>query len=355
MGPSPQRTVVWFSLLGIVWLSLVSCQTTSRVVWVPAAPTCAASTPSPAADDEEPPAIEPVDVTFLAQSDTHFGAAVEDRWIGRPLGAPGTVVTTDEVHRHVADEANQIEGRPWPGALGGTVGRPAGMIIAGDLTEQGEAPEWSAFERVYATRAARALSMPLAESIGNHDKGDFVAEQVARRHGSVVYSADWGPLHVVSLGEEPTDESVPWLRRDLACVSPGSPVVVFFHKPVTGPYSAGGWLSSNAHARQFLDALAGHDIAAIIHGHVHQTGPYEWNGIPVFVTGSAKAQARSFLVIHLTDDRLQVAAWNYETEAFWWWEQRPRHGAPVAWVREKRAVAGREPLVPYPTDPAAAW
>ncbi len=336
--------------LAVLAVLLASCDQSSQVAAFPPTTVCR---------DARPAAVQaPLDVTFLAESDTHLGGDLEAPWLGSPVGA--SPPRMEAVQRYVAQQANTIEGRAWPAELGGQVEKPLGMVIAGDLTEDGTAAQWSAFERVYGSSPQSGLlKMPVAESVGNHDHrlgNDDVAAQVTRRHGSVAYSVDWGPLHVVSLGEEPTDASLVWLRRDLACVPPSAPIVLFFHKPVAGPFSAGGFLSFNANAQALLSTIQGHDVVAILHGHVHRTGPYEWHGIPVYVTGSAKNEARSFLVVRITDDRLQVAAWNYEFGDFWWWEQRPRHGAgSVPRVQGKRAYDGREPLVPYPVDPSAVW
>lgn len=323
---------------------VVGCEPASQSVAFPAARMCA-----PAAASATLTEGARADVSFLVQSDTHFGGGLEMPWFGPRIGQDPAGPAIQDIHRSLATQANAIEGKSWPAPIGGPIDRPVGMLIAGDLTEDGDPPQWDEFVRVYGD--GKLLNMPVAESIGNHDHrvSDYVAEQVTRRHGAVAYSFDWGLLHVVSLGEEPTSDNVAWLRRDLDCVPRPAPIVLFFHKPVAGPYSTHGWLADDGNASELLDAIRGHDVAAIFHGHVHETGPYVWHGIPVYVAGSAKSDARSFLVVRVTDDRIQVAAWNYEFQAFWWWDQRPRHGAANvrAW-QGKRAFGTREPLVPYP-------
>ena len=297
----------------------------------------------------------PLDATFLVISDTHFGGDIEEPWRGPPLGPPGKVGMLD-LQRFIVRQANSMEGRDWPATFGGQVARPLGMLVAGDLTEDGDPSQWKEFESVYGGPARPALlQMPVEESSGNHDhrSGPFIAEQVARRHGGEAYSIDWGDLHVVSLGEEPNDDIVEWLRGDLAALGSDVPIVLFFHRPILGPYSAEGWFGTPSNQTAFLDAIKQHDIAAIFHGHIHKTGNYTWHGIPVYVAGSAKNDAKSFLVAHLTDDRIQIASWNYECQDFWWWEQRPRHGASnVAPVVGQHQCGDRKPTVPYPISQA---
>jgi hypothetical protein len=61
-------------------------------------------------------------VTFFVASDTHFGfnAEVERRDL------------------EAIRQMNTMEGAPWPEPLGGTIGKPCGVLVAGDLTEDGK-------------------------------------------------------------------------------------------------------------------------------------------------------------------------------------------------------------------------
>ncbi len=298
----------------------------------------------------------PLDVTFLVQSDTHFGADLQAPWRGPPLAGAGRLEMLD-LQRYIADQANAIQGQSWPAAFGGEVGKPVGMLLAGDLTEDGDPQQWKQFVSVYGGPNRPALlKMAVEESVGNHDNrsGPYVAGEVTRRHGGVEYSVDWGDLHVVSLGEEPAEGTVEWLRDDLKGLGADMPIVIFFHRPILGPYSGTGWFGVAANQEAFYGAIREHQVIAIFHGHIHKTGNYTWHGIPVYLPGSAKNEARSFLVAHITDDRLQVASWNYELGDFWWWEQRPLGGSKdVKAIVGQQAFGDRKPHVPYPVQAQA--
>lgn len=294
----------------------------------------------------------PLDVTFLVQSDTHFGGDLEAPWRGQPLGR-GRRVEMLDLQRYIVAQANAMQGRSWPPDLGGEVGKPAFMLLAGDLTEDGDPQQWKQFVSVYGGPDKHALlHMPVEESVGNHDNrsGPYVAGEVTKRHGGVEYSVDWGDLHVVSLGDEPAEGTVEWLREDLKGLGADVPIVIFFHRPILGPYAGTGWFGVASNQEALYAAIRDHDVIAIFHGHIHRTGNYTWHGIPVYLPGSAKNESRSFLVAHITDDRLQVASWNYEMDGFWWWEQRPLGASKdVKLIVGQQAFGDRKPNVPYPT------
>lgn len=257
-----------------------------------------------------------LDVTFIVTADTHFGF--------RGMAEKNAIAIGD---------MNAMEGRSFPAGLG-TVGKPRGVLAAGDLTEDSRPEHWAAFVAHYGTDGTDGLlRFPVYETWGNHDKnnGWYVRHRIDERHGSVVYSFDWQDLHVVSLGEAPDHDDVAWLERDLARVGDDVGLVLFFHFPLEGPYSD-NWFSSE-YKDALVGALAGHHVLGIFHGHYHASGTYRFRDLDIFNVGSPKHGFESFAVVRVTDERMTVASWNYQRKAWWWWVDKPIFGAPGEAVR----------------------
>jgi hypothetical protein len=244
------------------------------------------------------------DVTFLVVSDTHFGFG----------GIPAA-------HEVLVPKLNSIGGREYPAMLGGVVALPRGLLITGDLTEWGKPDEWELFAHAYGlTGKEGKLRLPVFEVVGNHDKvsAHFVEEQVAARHGGGrFYSWDWDDLHFVALGEAPDDEGLAFLARDLERLAVDVPLVLYFHLALAGPWSTGNWFSDGTFKERLAGLLEKRSVAAIFHGHHHATDHYTWRGFDVFKPGAVKDGAHTFAVVHVTDERMTVAAfdWDHDTWA----------------------------------------
>lgn len=288
-----------------------------------------------------------MDITFLVTADTHFGYS----WARVPTPGAPAGLGIEEVNANAVRAMNTIEGTPYPAALGGAVGAPRGVLVAGDLTEGGWANEWSQFEAMFGlTGREGQLRYPVYEGAGNHDKhsGGHVEEQIKRRHGGARYSWDWHDLHVVCLGEAPNDADLEWLRGDLAAVGKDLGVVLYFHIPLAGPYSKGNWFGDGDYADKLHKILEGHRVLGIFNGHFHASGHYRWRGYDAYLVGSPKHSWHSFVVARVTDDRMSVASYNYDQRSFWWWHQKPVFGArggEARWFAEGAALVGRPPAL----------
>jgi cytolysin (calcineurin-like family phosphatase) len=261
-----------------------------------------------------------MDLTFVVTADTHFGY--------------GDIAAD---HRRAIAAMNAIEGTDLPHEIGGRVGRPRGVLIAGDLTEDGRPEEWAQFLAHYED----SLDFPIYESWGNHDKhfGWYVREQVIERHGGLRYSFDWGDLHLVCLGEAPDLDDIAWLERDLASVGTEVGVVLYFHFPLQGPYSKHHWFGDGDYKRPLMSALTGYNVLAIFHGHYHASGRYSYQGHDVYNVGTPKHGHDSFAVVHVTDERMTVSSYNYSQKRWWWWHDKPIHHSQGP-VRQSRSSAG---------------
>ena len=276
---------------------------------------CRTETPVPNAVAADPPkasassavvvAVPPrdpnIDVTFVVASDTHFG-----------FGG------IEESNQRLVDRLNGLSGRSWP--HGGTLARPAGLVITGDLTEWGNAAEWERFLVYYGGEGTSAkVTLPVFEMIGNHDRvaGKHVEEQVAKRHGGGrFYAWSWGGLRLVSLGEAPDDEGLMYLAKEIDTRPKDEPVMIFFHLALQGPWSTEHWFGQGDYKQRMAKILAGKNVAAIVHGHQHMHGHEKWSGFDVLKAGAAKHRDNSFFVVRATNGKLSVAWLDYANDAW---------------------------------------
>jgi cytolysin (calcineurin-like family phosphatase) len=255
-----------------------------------------AAIPHPAASPA-PAKVETV--TFFVASDSHFGYR-----------------NMDEVNRGLVEQMNGLPGTPYPPSMGGVVETPRGVLFLGDMTDNGHLDEFAQFEAVFGlTGRDGLLRFPLFEAIGNHDVNQTspIKPKVVARHGAINYSFDWDGLHFACLDMFPDDKTLAWLDADLAKVKKETPVLLFFHYSLAGPYSD-FW--EDAEKAAFAKAIARRNVAAIFHGHEHRVGHYLWEGHPVFRPGAAKHSSHFFLAVRVGAKTLDVASWDYDKRAW---------------------------------------
>ena len=246
------------------------------------------------------------DITFLAAADAHFGVdGIEAR------------------HRVQIAAMNSMEGKAYPDAIGGVVGRPLALLYAGDLTELGLASEWRKFVAFYGlTGKDGLLNFPVFEGTGNHDRLPFPSwfrGDIRERHGSLPYSFDIADVHFVCLDEYPHAGNLRWLMHDLNAVGRDVPVVIYFHYALGGPFSE-NWSEEEKEA--FAEAISGYRVLGIFHGHVHSSRHYKWKGYDVYLIGSPKHSKHRFLVGHISDRTMTVAAWNWDQQRWDWHHEK---------------------------------
>lgn len=278
------------------------------------------------------PAPTPADVdsiTFYAMGDPQYGGGADDK---------------NTFHIEALNRFRAV----WPEGLpsaGEPVDPPLGLMIAGDLTQNGRDgrltngilyDEIGAFVAEYGLRGGDGLlDMPVYEGYGNHEfdpdepydpedihhwrshytedptpSVDVVATRNARRcHLTRVapdrdghYSWDWGPVHFVNAdlfpGDAPSDadetsrvrdprRALTFLREDLAAEvgDSGRPVIVMAHYGFDAFGHEPRWWN-DAQKAEFMAAIEGYNVIAYIHGHTHATYQYTWQGLDVFNVGS---------------------------------------------------------------------
>lgn len=269
------------------------------------------------------------DITFFTSSDTHYGRE-----------------NNAAINRRVIDAMNMLPGAKLPAELGGgTVRTPRGVVLNGDLLDEGFDKEtapatWAEFCRDYGlTGRDGRLCFPLYEGFGNHDGGpvkSFVRAGIRARNPQRVgltaisenglhYSWDWDHVHLVQLnlfgGSGPQDvkgvnavehdpeRALDFLRDDLArrVGNSGRPVIVFQHFAWAGGMS--DWWQLEAKDR-FREVVKPYRIACLINGHSHGASFTPWNEFLTVHDGSTArgdGDSGDFMVVRLTDKELILA------------------------------------------------
>jgi cytolysin (calcineurin-like family phosphatase) len=277
-----------------------------------------------------------LDVTFLVFSDTHLGYQSSERdLLGRVHDPVKDPTGVERINAEAISDMNAIAGKPWPSVLGGTIGAPRGLLVSGDLTNDGDGWQWRHFVAYYGLNGNDGLlRYPVFEGHGNHDKHHswYVLDRIRERHGGTNYSFDWDDLHLVCLGEAPDDAALVWLSGDLASVGRERPVLVYFHFPLRGPYSLDHWFGRGDYKTRLKRTLAGYNVIALFHGHYHASGFYRWDEWDVYNVGAAKHRHNSFAVVHVDDRLLRVASWQFTDDRWEWWKEKPINGGRAAVV-----------------------
>jgi 3',5'-cyclic AMP phosphodiesterase CpdA len=284
------------------------------------------------------PADPPAEVTFFVVADPHFNDH-------------GLVPEFSPANRAVIEALNGLPGQAWPPAIGGVVAAPRGVLVLGDLTDGGKPVQWRGrwfwrggfdfhYPRDGAPGAADRVRWPVYALPGNHDATSgrtVVAEALARRHGSLRYALDWGPLRLLVVGPYPDAESLRWLTEELARTPPGQSVALFQHYSFPGSAFGGDddrWWTAQEKQR-FGAAIDGRGVVAIFHGHAHAPESYWWDEIPALNPGSAEHN-QTILVVRAGAARMDVAWYRVHLDASGRWTRG-------AWIS-----SGWFPLRPRP-------
>ncbi len=241
-----------------------------------------------------------VDVTFFSYSDIHYGA---DGGGKRP-----PIVTSAMV-----PVINGLPGTAYPAAIGGVVEAPRGILMQGDLINDGAVAEkypaqWANYVADFGVKGEGRCKFPVLEGVGNHDLNPnrFVFDQVKQRNqirlkegmiqhvspNGYHYSWDWDGVHFVNVNLFPGNVwegeadsygrahdpllAREFLEADLKAQvgNSGRPVVIMQHfRPIDE-----NWWTFSA-ADKFHRVIQDYNVVAIVVG--HQGGGINnlWRGI----------------------------------------------------------------------------
>jgi cytolysin (calcineurin-like family phosphatase) len=271
------------------------------------------------------------EVTFFLTSDLHYGVS--------PTVAAANAMTVDAM--------NALPGETWPnGPGGGSIGAPRGVVVLGDLVEDGADPEapgwWNGFSTDYGVNGEGRLKYPVYENAGNHDGGEDetvrrgIRERNKVRPGlksvspnGINYSWDWEDVHFVSLGlfagsagDDIVNQwgthftgswrlpgfSLGFLKDDLArnVGRSGRPVVLLQHYG-WDRWGLGWW--SESERRELAEALRAYNVIGIFWGHTHEFQSMNWEGIPTWCVGSGQRDPDpgEFIVVRIRPGGMDIA------------------------------------------------
>ncbi|MFI0843455.1 metallophosphoesterase [Mesorhizobium sp. IMUNJ 23232] len=310
------------------------------------------------------------DVTFLFSNDIHACRMGE----GLSPNCAQEGKTDANLLKHIA-ALNGLEHGRWPqvvngvasglASAGGRIGKPRGLVIGGDMTDDGggqiallhEGTQLLQFSHRYQEGAGPdRVHFPVYLGLGNHDLDqdglppdvdwyrrelrDYV--EITHRPGvffkppvpadsydaaSDCYSWNWDRLHLIQAQRFAGDTNkgavsgLSWLKADLAAYAgDGRPVVVFQHygwdsfsierwdaaKKTFDDEGVGAphWWS-DADRRAMLGVLEGYNVVGIFHGHQHETPMiYRRDGLDIFKPKAA--YMGGFALVRITDSFMDV-------------------------------------------------
>jgi 3',5'-cyclic AMP phosphodiesterase CpdA len=194
--------------------------------------------------------------SFVQISDTHVGF--------RGQANHDALASLQEV----VDRVNRLESRP------------AFVLHTGDQTHAQKAGAFDAVAEILkGVKTERIFYVP-----GEHDVFLDGGKEYLARHGRGTVdgrgwqSFDYDGVHFVGLvnvlryrGEGVGalgEEQIAWLEKDLAPLTPSTPVVVFAHVPLWAVYPPWGWTTEDA--ERALGHLRRFGSVTVLNGHIHQ-------------------------------------------------------------------------------------
>ena len=230
-------------------------------------------------------------LTFFTCSDTHYNEAA----------------VSNTAQAALIDLMNALPGKAYPPELGGgPVAVPRGVIIPGDLIDDGQGPvamirdEWALWKADFGLHGEGRLKFPVYEGYGNHDLNDglFIENEIKARtaaRSNVVavatnglhYAWEWDGIHFVQLNlypgtvrppgvqGQPPRQALEFLKEDLAknVGRSGRPVVVSHH------YMPADTWWTDAEKEAYHAELRDYNVILIVHGHQGRASLDPWKGI----------------------------------------------------------------------------
>jgi hypothetical protein len=232
------------------------------------------------------------DLTFFAVSDVHVGQSSPSK---------------DSCRAAMPGWLNGLAGQHYPASVGGgVIDKPRGLLMPGDLIDQGSTALWSQYILDYDPKGTGRVKIPAYEGLGNHEYyGTATVAPAALRQRNqnrigvtyrdatnLHYSWDWDAVHFVMLnvfsgaaasgGIDPYG-SYAFLEKDLAdnVGASGRPVLVMQHFPMP---DTGWWPMADANKMGTL--LKKYNCIGILHGHSHAKTYYKFQGMDVYDDGT---------------------------------------------------------------------
>lgn len=235
-------------------------------------------------------------------------------------------VQTNGDGRHLApaiEAMNTLPGTKYPARIGGEVARPEFVFGCGDITE------WptTAAKQTYDELITKRLKFPSYDIIGNHDEGgkvpsDTMKRWIIARHASLTYTFDKGGVHFIALfskydeslnspAQPITKEALDFVRKDLAKLPKGTPVVVAAHL----------CFDAITNRDEVVEAFGDANVILVLGGHYHKAKVDVYRGFHfVQLPSPAPNSPNEITAIRLSLDRLVAIPYDYEKKE---WDTEP--------------------------------
>jgi Icc protein len=175
--------------------------------------------------------------------------------------------------------------------------RPDVFLLTGDLADAGEGPCYDDLAAIL-TDAARASGASVVYLPGNHDDRDEFRRRLASGDGALggpgapVNQTHWRDgLRIIALdstipGEDGgalDDQTLRYLRSELATEAPDGTIVALHHPPILSPVEPMARMALRDPGR-LRDAIAGSDVRLVLCGHSHHEAFGMLGATPVWVS-----------------------------------------------------------------------
>jgi len=213
------------------------------------------------------------------------------------------------------DAMNKLPGRAYPAQITGKVDEPNFVMGLGDISEWPSGAARDTYERLITKR----LRFPSFDVAGNHDSGGLspspaIHDWIIKRHGALSYTFDKKGVHFVSLyskydeslnnpAQPIAQDALEYLRKDLAKVPAGTPVVVATHL----------CFDAITNRDEFIDAFGNANVILVLGGHYHKATVNKYRGVSfVQLPSPAPDSAREVTVLRIDSDKLVAIPFDYE-------------------------------------------
>lgn len=280
-------------------------------------------------------------ISFAAVADTHYNATL--LYANREQVEAINFILSEDVNKRLLKL--------------GYSPKIKGLIVAGDLTDNGEVEQFNSFKNDYGLKGDKLIKLPVFETSGNHDYSTGkkynspnevpviknIIDRNRNRQDVVAvgpggqYAWKWGDVVFINLGLKPSDDettttkknglivrftppfdSLSFLKKtlnDKSIVNQKSKIVITAHYSFKGPDKR----FSAVERRAFYDVIKSYNVIALLHGHTHRTSTSSWCGIPLFTLGgirmvnSNKKADVAYAVFDISEEYLQgmTVAWPF--------------------------------------------
>jgi len=157
--------------------------------------------------------------------------------------------------------------------------RPDFVLHTGDLTHLSRPEEFDVLSGVMQdARMGKVFYVPGEHDVIGDNGAEFFRRFGERQQAGGWYSYDHRGVHFVGLinvlnlkagglGSLGVDQ-LAWLKKDLASLSPDTPVVVFAHMPLWSLYPEWGWGTDDGN--EAVSYLRRFGSVSVLNGHIHQ-------------------------------------------------------------------------------------